>query len=293
MTELFDNEFLAALEGLRINIRQVAAGGRHAEQRSTDLGSGLEFRDFRPYTSGDDVRRVDWNLYRRSGRLFLRLYEEIEDMPMYILLDSSDSMYFETPARADAARRLAAALIAICVNQMDRASVFPFGGDLGMPLENLMGQTGLRRSLPHLERLSAQGPTNLVRAVERFRQRRLRPGLLVIISDFFEPRGAEALIAALQPVRHRMFFAGMTRPADTHPNVNGEVMLVDCETEAACDLTVDATTLARYRQAYDAHFGQLHRFAAGRRAHWMDFDVEQPILAQLQTMFVGGTWVVS
>ena len=79
MSELFTSEFVDAISRLRIKARQVPRGGRHAEQASVQMGGGMEFRDFRPYAAGDDFRRIDWNLYSRSGMLFLRLFEELRD----------------------------------------------------------------------------------------------------------------------------------------------------------------------------------------------------------------------
>ena len=106
-SEIFDPAFLESLKALRFVARRVAAGGRFAEQRSKDLGSGIEFRDYRPYTAGDDFRSIDWNIYRRLGRVFLRLFEELEDLPLYLLPDVSDSMWLEEPPRARAGLRAA------------------------------------------------------------------------------------------------------------------------------------------------------------------------------------------
>ena len=103
MNELFPPEFVAALSRLRLHAGQVPRGGRHAEQGSAQLGAGMEFRDYRSYQPGDDIRRIDWNFYQRSGRLFLRLFEEERDLPVYVLLDCSDSMFIEDPPRANAA----------------------------------------------------------------------------------------------------------------------------------------------------------------------------------------------
>ncbi len=117
MAELFPKEFVAATTQMRLSAGPVPRGGRHAEHGSVQLGPGMEFRDFRSYMPGDDIRRIDWNLYRRSGRLFLRLFEEERDLPVYILLDCSDSMFFEESpsvrpirvplSRADAAKQAA------------------------------------------------------------------------------------------------------------------------------------------------------------------------------------------
>ena len=95
--ELFDSKFLDSLKNLRLIARRVPAGGRFAEQRSSDLGHGLEFRDFRPYAPGDDLRAVDWNIYRRLGRVFIRLFEELEDLPLYLMPDISGSAFLEDP----------------------------------------------------------------------------------------------------------------------------------------------------------------------------------------------------
>ncbi|MCP4593483.1 MAG: DUF58 domain-containing protein, partial [bacterium] len=134
MGTLFTNDFIRSVARLRILARQVPAGGRHAEQNSRHRGGGIEFRDFRAYVPGDDVRAVDWNLYRRSGQLFLRLFEEPRDLCIHVLLDVSDSMFFEAPPRADAARRMAAVIATVGLNQFDRVSVYPFGAELNAPL---------------------------------------------------------------------------------------------------------------------------------------------------------------
>ncbi|MEZ6195392.1 MAG: DUF58 domain-containing protein [Planctomycetota bacterium] len=99
---LFDPDFIAAVQRLKLVAKRVARGGKHAEQRSRDLGSGIEFRDYRPYSAGDDMRAIDWNIYRRLGRVFLRLFEEIEDLPVYLCVDTSTSAFLEDSPRVAA-----------------------------------------------------------------------------------------------------------------------------------------------------------------------------------------------
>ncbi len=122
LEQLLGDGFLEALQSLRISARRVPRRGRHAEQRSKDLGSGIEFRDFRPYVPGDDLRSIDWNIYRRLGRVFLRLFEEMEDLPLYLMPDVSRSMYFEAPPRALGGLRCALALAAVSVDSRVRRS---------------------------------------------------------------------------------------------------------------------------------------------------------------------------
>jgi uncharacterized protein (DUF58 family) len=288
---LFSNEFIQAISALRIEVRHVAAGGRYAEHRSRDLGSGIEFRDFRAYQPGDDVRRVDWNLYRRSGRLFLRLFEEVEDLPLHVLVDVSDSMFFETPPRADAARLAAGILVAIGLGQMDQASLYPFGSSLVEPLVRLSGKNGTHRALAYLERLRPSGPTDITAALRRFAALKVRSGLAVVISDFFDPGGIDPVLEALGGLRHRLLLVQLTRSVDHRPLIDGEIRVIDCETEEGLDVLVTSAQRVRYRAAYESFCTRLAHFARQRQATLLKIDADQPVLPQIRGLFVNGVFV--
>ncbi len=292
MATLFNDSFVNAIRSLRMIARQVPGGGRHAEHRSRDLGAGMEFRDFRPYVPGDDLRRVDWNIFRRSGRLFLRLFEETENLPVYLLVDVSDSMFFEAPPRADAARQMAAVLAAVSLNQLDRVTIHPFGADLGEPLSVSSGKQGLPRVLRYLERLGPAGPTNVVRSLRRFGAMRLRSGLAVVISDFFDPHGAAAVTAAMRSLRHRPALIQVARESDADPSLAGELRLIDCESGAGVDVTITSGEMESYRRAYRAFCFELGSFAARRRAVYFRLDSDKPVLGQLGGLFVDGVLTV-
>ena len=131
--ELFDTEFLEAAQRLRLVARRVAPRGRFADQRSRARGSGLEFQDYRPYTAGDDMRAIDWTIYRRLGRVFLRLFEEHEDLPLYLVPDVSQSAWQEPGRpRVKGGLRAALALAAVSLGQHDSVGVFPFSDDLSV-----------------------------------------------------------------------------------------------------------------------------------------------------------------
>ncbi len=291
MGTLFSQEFVRAIEPLRIVARQVPAGGRHAEHRSRDLGGGMEFRDFRSYAPGDDLRRVDWNIYRRSGRLFLRLFEETETLPIYVLLDCSDSMFFESPPRADAARQMAAVIGAVGLNQHDRTGIYPFGADLVRPLPSIGGRQGLPRMLTYLEQLAPSGRTDLERSLRRFAALRLRGGLAVVISDLFDHRGVRSVLAGLRALRHRLLVIQVARDADASPSLRGELRLVDCEADIGVDVTITERGIEQYRRTYREYFDELLRYAARRRAAWLRLDADQPVLKQVGGLFVDGVFV--
>lgn len=291
MARLFTEEFVRSIDRLRIVARQVPPAGRHAEHRSRDLGAGAEFRDFRAYVPGDDLRRVDWNIYRRSGRLFLRLFDEPEDLPVYILLDISDSMFFDDPPRADAGRQIAAIMAGASLNQYDRTSLYPFGQDLLQPLASTSGRHSLPRVLGYLEGLESAGPTDMRRSLARFRSLPLRRGLVALISDFFDPGGIEPVIQALRALPHRLLLVQVVRDSDALPGLDGELRLVDCETGRWLNLTITSDTLQRYRHAYDAFCARILDFAALRQAAHVRLYADRPVLAQLGSIFVDGVFV--
>ena len=117
---LFDDEFLKKLEYLSILSKRLFAGQLKAERRAKRRGTGLEFADYRQYVAGDDFRHLDWKAYLRLNRLILRLFEEEEDLPIYIFVDASQSMSYGDPSKFDYARRVAAALCYIGLSNLDR-----------------------------------------------------------------------------------------------------------------------------------------------------------------------------
>jgi uncharacterized protein (DUF58 family) len=296
-TELFDPEFFEALQRLHIHARRVARGGRHAEQRSRDLGTGIEFRDFRPYVPGDDFRSIDWTIYRRLGKVFLRLFEEFEDLPVYLLPDVSASMYMETPPRAQAGLRTALALTSIALNQHDSVGLFPFGDDLSVALRPQSGKGRLMRFATSMTQLEPAGPTDLTKSLRTLQALGLREGLAVIISDFFDPTGIEGVLAALKRVRHRLLLVQLIRPIDRDPRLSGELQmgdlqLRDCESGAIEEVSLTPAVLTRYRAAYDHFQEQLTGFANQRGIGLLQLDVEQDVLAQLATLFESGSMSV-
>jgi uncharacterized protein (DUF58 family) len=150
---LLDPHFLQQARALRIVARRVAPAGRWAEHRSRDRGQGLEFRDYRPYSAGDDLKSIDWNVYRRLGRLVVRLFEEMEDLPIYLMPDLSRSMWQEDVPRAITAMKVAIAFASIGLDQHDRVGLFPFGEDLNTTVRPTSGRGRLSLIAEAMSRL--------------------------------------------------------------------------------------------------------------------------------------------
>lgn len=290
--ELFDAEFLESLKHLRLVAKRVHAGGRFAEQRSRDLGHGLEFRDFRPYVAGDDLRAVDWNIYRRLGRVFLRLFEELEDLPLYLLPDVSRSSFLEEEPRIRAGLRSSLALAAISLGQHDSVGVFPFSDDLSVLMRPQSGKGRLMTYARRLAELEAGGATNFAESLKRFNGMRLRPGLCVIISDFFDSAGVESVVSSMKHLRHQLLLVQLVKKSDRNPDVQGDLRLRDCETGQVEDVSVTSQVLDSYRSAYDRFEVALTEFARRRNAGLLRLDTDEPVVPQLATLFESGSLLV-
>lgn len=285
---LLDPEFLESVARLRIVARRVARGGRPAEQRSLDLGSGIEFRDFRPYSAGDDLRSIDWNIYRRLGKVFLRLFEEVEDLPLYLMLDNSRSLQVEAKPRALAAQKIAMALTAIAAGQHDSAGLFPFAEDVEVLMRPRSGKGSLLTVARALTSLEAGGNTDFRRSFKHFAAMGYRRGLCVIISDFFDPQGLDAVTEAMKQLRHRLLLVQLVRPTDAEPDLKGDLRLVDCETGQGEDVSLTPAVRAAYRRIVGEFNEGLAGFARRRGAGLLRLDCDGDIVAQLATLFEGG-----
>jgi len=288
--KLFDPGFLASLSHLSLQVQRVVGGGRFGERLSKELGGGLEFRDFRAYSPGDDPRAIDWNIYRRLGRVFLRLYEEQQDLPLYLMPDVSASMFHEPEPRALTALRCTLALATISLSHHDSTALLPFADQVEVRVKSMSGKASVMAFAEHLSRLAPPpaGGTNLAAALRRVADMNLRRGLLVVISDFFDPAGLAAVSDALRGIRHRLLFVQLVRSSDAEPDLDGDVRLRDCETGDAAEITVTPHVRERYREAYAAFAHELATLAKYYRGGLLQLDVEQDLVTQLNTLFESG-----
>lgn len=293
---LLDPKFLERARALRIVARRVAPAGRWAEHKSRDRGQGLEFRDYRPYSPGDEMRSIDWNIYQRLGRVVIRLFEEMEDLPIYLLPDLSHSMWNEENPRAIVAMQAAMGLAAIGLDQHDRVGIFPFGEQLDASVRPTSGKGRLNVLADSLTRIAmtareSKQNTDLAGSLARFRGLGLREGMVVVLSDFFDPKGASAIIKELKPSKHRPLFVPIVRSEDREPALQGDIRVKDCESGAVSDVSVNSAVLQRYRDAYDMHFELLQTFVRQRQGGWLTIDAETDVMDQLASLFEGGRYV--
>ena len=207
-------EFLKTLERLRVVAKRISSARGKGEHLSPRRGSSLEFSDYRTYQVGDDLRYVDWNIYRRLERLLLKVFTGEEEMNIYLLLDASASMAGGTPSKIHYAKSVAAAIGYIGLKNHDRVGVASFSSDLvshhplGRGKKQILTLFGFLRDLP------CHGETDLQASVRSFSLLFPRHGLVVLLSDLFDPRGCQAGLEELKRKQYEVLVIHILDGAD-------------------------------------------------------------------------------
>jgi uncharacterized protein (DUF58 family) len=250
----FDADFLKRLERLHLIAKRLdwaGAGGEHAASRK---GHSLEFSDYRRYQRGDDLRYVDWNIYRRLDRLVLKVFTAEEELSIYLLVDTSASMAVpgsneqSGPAKIDYAKKVAAALGYIGLKNLDRVGGAAFSSALQTPLRPGRGRTQILRLFGFLDGLSCAGSTDLRAAIHRFTTLFPHPGLAVIVSDLFDAAGWRAAVEELARQKHQVLIIHVLDDEEIEPRFRGDVALVDAEGQRERRLFVDAELARRFQE---------------------------------------------
>jgi uncharacterized protein (DUF58 family) len=260
-SELFDEKFLKTLEHLHMVSRKVFAGNIRAERRTRKVGSGIEFADHRTYSRGDDFRYIDWNLYGRLDKLLLRLFEEEEDLHIYILVDVSDSMSIGSPLpKLHYAMQVGAALTYVGLANLDRVSIVPFGDRLVDRLPPSRGKNRIFRVFQFLRDCELGGKTELAECMKDFVAMNKRRGLAVVISDFYDPKGFEQGINTLRYNKFEPFILQVYDKKEAEPELHGDLSLVDCETGDTREVTVSRSLLEQYKKAHESYCKELEAY---------------------------------
>ena len=257
---LLDPGFLQKLETLSLLSRKRVRGMQRGERRSIARGRGVEFDDYRAYQPGDDYRYIDWNVVSRLDRLFIKLFSEEEDLDVLLMVDTSASMAAGHPSKLLLAKHLAAAVGYIGLANLDRVGVSAFATTAGPRLERLRGRARAGDLLGFLERLEPSGETDLLLAMRRQLAASRRRGLLVLLTDLFDPRGYERALLLARARRFQTFLIHLLADDELAPRLAGDLRLVDAETGRAVEVTVDAEALRAYAAARDAFFHGIERF---------------------------------
>jgi uncharacterized protein (DUF58 family) len=232
--------------------RKAAAGRLRGERPSRKRGQGTDFADYRDYVHGDDPRFIDWNVYGRLDRLFLKLFVEEEDLHLHILLDTSASMAFGEPSPFDAARRLAAALAYVALVGQNRVAIVPVGEGAASPFGPVRGRNSAFRAFAYLQDLAPAGKTALAASARAWGLAAARKGIAVLLSDLLDPgdgtkTGFEEAVPYLAGRALDAHVIHLLSPGEIEPPLRGDLRLLDAETEEFAEVSIGEPILRKYR----------------------------------------------
>jgi len=268
---------LAQLERLELVSRKIFRGRMKGERRSRRKGQSVEFADFRNYVPGDDLRFIDWNLYARLDRLFLKLFLEEEDLYVYCLIDASRSMDFGDPTKLTYAKQLAAALGFIGLCRGDRIRIETLGASNRKPGPVLRGRHSLPRMLAHLESVEPTEHASLHEGVKNFCLRNSGKGIIVLISDLMDKEGYQTALRFLMAQQMDCYVIQTLSPEELDPDVKGDLKLVDCEDADVAEITVSRPLLDRYKQTLAAFVSGAREFCTRRGMSYLMTSTDTPV----------------
>jgi uncharacterized protein (DUF58 family) len=235
---LLDPTFMARLDQLDVMSRKMLAGKMKGERRSKRRGQSVEFADYRNYTIGDDLRFIDWNIYARLDKLFLKLFLEEEDLSLYILLDVSKSCDFGEPAKARYMKQVAAAL-----------------GYIGLVNYNgaIRGRRRVAQMLDFISKLQPTGTSHMAEACKRFALAHRHKGVCVVLSDFFDKGGYENGLRYVAGGKYDLFAVQCLAPQEIEPDIQGDLKLRDMEDDDMAEVSITQPLIKQYKANLNAY----------------------------------------
>lgn len=301
-TALLPPELLRRLEQIQLLAARRAKSTARGERRSRARGVSVEFADYRNYVVGDDLRHLDWNLFGRLDRLFLKLYEEERELPVRIFLDASESMNFGTPRKFDFARQVAAAMGYVALCGFDRVSfhVFPdpqaqdsqalmaYNQQMAVrgALRSVRGKKSAMQFFTNITALTSGGAADFNAALKRGALEARQTGVAVVLSDFLDPNGYEAGLTALVGRGFQVHAVQLLSPEELEPSTFGDLRLIDAETGAQQEVTFGKYRLKAYQQSVASFIQRLREYCQSRGIQFFSVssatDLSDLLLKQLR-----------
>ena len=278
MQRFLDPNVLAGISSLDLLAKTVVDGFVAGLHRSPDFGFSQEFAEYRAYVPGDDLRHVDWNLFARTERCYLKRYRGETNSQLTVLLDASNSMQYTSgpPKKMDYARYVAASLSYLAIhNQRDAAGLIVFDNEVREYIRPSTRPGQLARLFAALERAEPQSLTDFAKPLKHFQNFLHRRGIVIVISDFYEE--PETIVRASAPLRfhgNEVVLFHILDPQEIRPVLRGSALLVDLETDRRIEV-IPEYTRTTYRTKIDAHIEQLRS-----RAHAAGMDYQLLLTSQ-------------
>ena len=282
---MLNPEFLTQLERFRIQCKQPFRGKFRGDRRSLNRGAGVEFSDYRLYEHGDDLRYLDWNVYARSEKLFIKLFQADEELPVSILIDTSESMQFGKPAKLVYAKQVAAALGYIALANSDRVALYTLAERLAAALPSTYGKSQFARFQKAMTKIEAGGTTNLTECFKHLATYQPKAGVAIVLSDFLDSAGYTEGINSLLGRGFALMLIHIQCLEEIDPPP-GDWKLEDAETGETKEITINEETIVHYRNRQKEFCDTLNNFCTKRGVGYIrihtDIAVETVVLQDMQ-----------
>jgi uncharacterized protein (DUF58 family) len=281
---LLDPAFTRELEALRRRLSVRARSGGGGDRMAGRRGSSAEFLEHRSYAPGDDLRRVDWLAFARTGEPVLKLFRAEEDAVVRLVVDVSASLDSGEPTKLVVAKRLAAAVGYMALASSERAQVVVAGDGLVRVNEPLRGRGSLARLLREIDVTGSEPGTDLASAIDGTVLRAQRPGMLVVVSDYLDPGPFEGALGRAASAGHDVAMIQVLSPEDLDPPWEGDLSLEDAETHEVVDVTLDDQARDAYLRRLHDLLGALRATARKLRATYVLANTTQPLLEPVRRL---------
>ena len=282
-----DPGLIAKLDQLELLTQRVFRGRTKGERRSRQKGHSIEFADYREYVPGDDTRHLDWNVYGRLERLYIRLFLEEEDLAFYTIVDTSASMdHGEPMTKFDYARRLAAALGYVALRNSDKVGISDAKDGVRSRLRPVRGRAQLAKMLSYLDTLRPGETTNLVESCRDFVLQNTQPGIVVLVSDFLDERGHEEALKHFFMRSHDVYCVQLLSPQERDPELLGHLELVDSESGERQEITANEAMIRQYKKTLEAFCGGIRDWCTSHGMTYIaattDIPLDRLLLQQIR-----------
>ena len=289
--EIFDPAFLDRLRVLFLRLRKRRQLKKRGMQSTPATGFTREFKDFRHYTPNDDYRSIDWRLYARLERLFIRLFEEVQEFHVHILLDTSGSMISPHQEKRVTALRLAVALAYMGLVGHHKVSLYELSDHVELTVPPLKGQGKIQEVIDALIRAEFDGVTQLEKCFEDFRPPRQRYGIIFVISDLFGNE-IDSAAKALHRTAHwpgESHVIHLVHPRDFEPGLDGEVELVDTETREKRRMWLTKSEVRKYKETVDHYIESILQECISRQVNYFPWSTDQAFEDRFLDLLSRGT----
>ncbi len=287
MKSYLNDAFFSRLEALAFNLRRDLGGYFGGKHLVNTYGQTVEFADYREYMLGDDIRRIDWNLYSRFEKYFIKLFTDERQMQVQIYIDCSGSMGKVNPNKGAYAIGVAAAMGYLAIHNMDKVSYHLIRGDKAEnPFGTIVGKTAFFRAMKTLDQTEFDGDVSISKAIIGNPSTGTGDGLTIVISDFFSDEDWKKGIDYLVYKKKQILLMQVFSPDELDPTYTDRINLIDAEATDLADsrnmkLRINKSMQQAFREAVIAFYDDIGNFCKKRGAGFMALDCEKPIERQL------------